>query len=324
MTIRSRLFTRADLAVLLEFISAVAAARAQSVYLMTSDVAWRLPGSAPKDNVRLWFDDAGLAGYVWFEPATAMEFDVRDDLGFGHPCVREMLEWSESRRREYPPAYPRFIDLESMEAWTNEIMQPRAPQSDDGLCLTTMAFEHDASRVAFLEANGFRATRHFMPDYRRNLENPIPSSTLPDGMRLRHVTDADLDERVAVHRASWLRSTWSSDTYRKIRSNPVYDAELDIVLETPDGTFASYCICWLDRKTGVGSYEPVGTRADWRGRGVGREIIYEGFRRLRAKGMRAARVGTAGFNGPAQALYESCGFERIGTCRTFLKVVDGS
>jgi len=28
---------------------------------------------------------------------------------------------------------------------------------------------------------------------------------------------------------------------------------------------------------------------------------------------------TAGFDTPAQALYESCGFVRVGTCRTYLK-----
>ena len=37
--------------------------------------------------------------------------------------------------------------------------------------------------------------------------------------------------------------------------------------------------------------------------------------------MQKARVGTAGFNAPAQALYESCGFERVGTLRTFMKVL---
>ncbi len=37
---------------------------------MTNDVAWRLPGSTPERNLRLWYDDAGLAGYAWFEPET--------------------------------------------------------------------------------------------------------------------------------------------------------------------------------------------------------------------------------------------------------------
>ncbi len=320
MAIAARVFTRSDLSALLAFVSHVAVTRAPCpIYMMSSDVAWRLPGSAPKDNLRLWFDDAGIAGYVWFEPTTGMEFDIRDDLGYAHSLAAEMLAWSEARRRAFAPAYPRFVDLTSMDEWTNEINRPRAAQPDDGLCLTAMAFDSDASRVAFLAANGFQPTRHFMPDYRRDLNAPVPPSRLGRGMRLRHVTDDDLDERVACHRASWLRSMWSMDTYRRIRESAVYDPELDIVLETSDGTFAGYCICWTDLESGIGSYEPVGTRAEWRGRGVGREIIHEGFRRLRAKGMLTARVGTAGFNAPAQLLYESCGFQRIGTCRTFIK-----
>src|SRR6185295_10084453 len=109
------------------------------------------------------------------------------------------------------------------------------------------AFDEDVERVALLTANGYRPTQHFMPDYRRDLRAPLPNANLPDGMRLRHVTEDDLEARVAVHRASWLRSSWSMDTYRKIRASAVYDPELDIVLEASDGTFAAYCICWADR-----------------------------------------------------------------------------
>ncbi len=315
-------FARGDLPQLHAFISANAVARAPvPIYLMTSDVAWRLPGSGAKENLRLWRDEAGLAGFVWFEPTTGMEFDLRYDLDYDDAVASDMLAWAEARRGEFAPAYPRFVDLRSMDEWSEEILHPRAPAADGHRYLTTMAFDEDVRRVAFLNANGYRPTQHFMPDYRRDLETSIPPANLPDGMRLRHVTEADLDERVAVHRASWLRSTWSMETYRKIRASEVYDPELDIVLEAGDGSFAAYCICWADPIAGVGSYEPVGTRPEWRGKGVGREVIYEGFRRLKAKGMGAARVGTAGFNAPAQALYESCGFVRVGTCRTFMKVI---
>jgi ribosomal protein S18 acetylase RimI-like enzyme len=288
---------------------------------MTSDVAWRLPGAGAKDNLRLWRDEAGLAGFVWFEPTTGMEFDLRHDLDYDSPIALDMLEWAEARRRAFDPAYPRFVDLKSMQEWSEEILHPRAPSAGGRRYLTTMAFEEDAARVAFLTASGYRATQHFMPDYRRDLQTVIPDSDLPDGMRLRHVTDADLDARVAVHRASWLRSSWSMDTYLNVRASDVYDPELDIVLEARAGSFAAYCICWADRIARVGSYEPVGTRPEWRGKGIGREVIYEGFRRLKAIGMRAARVGTAGFNAPAQALYESCGFVKVATCRTFIKQI---
>jgi Predicted acetyltransferase len=315
-------FTRTDLPQLNAFISANAVARAPvPIYLMTSDVAWRLPGAGAKENLRLWRDDDGLAGFVWFEPTTGMEFDLRHDLDYDDVIASDMLAWAEARRREFEPAYPRFIDLKSMDEWSEEILHPRAPMADGRRCLATAAFDEDGRRVAFLHANGYRATQHFMPDYRRDLQIPIPPAILPDGMRLRHVTEADFDERVEVHRASWLRSTWSVDTYLKIRASDAYDPDLDIVLEAHDGSFAAYCICWADRTAGVGSYEPVGTRPEWRGKGVGREVIYEGLRRLKSKGMRAARVGTAGFNAPAQALYESCGFFCVGSCRTFMKVI---
>lgn len=322
MTFSAHQFTRDDLPRLNAFISANAAAHAPApVYLMTSDVAWRMPGSGPKQNVRLWHDASGLAGFVWFEPYTGMEFDIRHDLGYDHPIAADMLAWSDARRREFEPAYPRFVDLRSMDEWSEEILNPRVRPADGLRYLTTAAFDADTARVALLTANGYRATEHYMPDYRRDLHAPIPPTRLDGALRLRHVTGADLEARVAVHRASWLRSSWSLETYLKVRASDVYDPELDIVLDTGDGSFASYCICWADAVSGVGSYEPVGTRPEWRGKGVAREVIYEGLGRLKAKGMRYARVGTAGFNAPAQALYESCGFVRVGKCRTFMKVV---
>ena len=121
-----------------------------------------------------------------------------------------------------------------------------------------------------------------------------------------------------MHRAAWTGSQFDVSRYEETRARPEYREELDIVLEE-EGVFGSYCICWADQHSGVGHFEPVGTRADWRGKGAGRSVILEGLRRLKEAGMRWARVSTAGFNAPAQALYESCGFEQAGVERTFMK-----
>ncbi len=68
-TTSSRPFAQEHLSDLLAFVSIDAGARIPGApYLMTNDVAWRLPGSTPERNLRLWYDDAGLAGYAWFEP----------------------------------------------------------------------------------------------------------------------------------------------------------------------------------------------------------------------------------------------------------------
>jgi ribosomal protein S18 acetylase RimI-like enzyme len=323
-----RTFRRIDLDALLRFIEANAEARGdRSTYLMPSDVVWRLPGAGSKENLALWRDkDPDLAqapelvGYAWFEPDTGVEFDLRADRSFDVSLATEMLAWAETRRCQLPDAYPRFIELTSMDQWAEEIRKPRAAQVADGRWLTTIALERDQPRIDFLEAHEFTATEHFAPDYRRDLNQPIASPQLAAGHRLRGVTDADLDERVAVHRAAWSGSSYDATRHRRIQESPGYDPQLDIVLETADGRFASYCIVWVDA-VGVGSFEPVGTRPEWRGQGVGREIILEGLRRLKAKGMHSARVSTAGFNAPAQRLYESCGFERIDTARTYLKCI---
>jgi ribosomal protein S18 acetylase RimI-like enzyme len=211
-----------------------------------------------------------------------------------------------------------------MEAWARAVLDPRRPAPGDGRWLTIAAFESDAARVAALEARGYRSTRHFAPDYRFDLRGEIPAPALPAGMHVRDLadTDADLAERVATHRDSWVGSSWSLARYGEIREGAVYGAELDLVVDVGDGTFANCCICWADPLSGVGSFEPVGTRPAWRGKGVTRALIFEGLRRLKAKGMHTARVGTAGFNAPAQALYEGCGFERTGTVRTFMRDLD--
>lgn len=58
-------FTREILPEVLDFVSGNARARwPQQTYLMTSDVAWQFPGSAPKDNIRIWKDEYGIAGYA--------------------------------------------------------------------------------------------------------------------------------------------------------------------------------------------------------------------------------------------------------------------
>lgn len=319
----SRSFARADLPELLALVSQTAHARLPGpAYLMTSDVAWRLPGSAPRENLRLWHDASGLAGFVWFDAPTGFDFELRADLGCADPIAVDMLAWAEARRRELPPAYPRFVDLQSMDEWQDEVRQPRPAAPDDGLCLTAVAFESDGVRIDLLERHGYRPTRHFQPDYRRPLDETVPAPRLEPGQRLRHTGPGDLEQRVACHRDAWLGSSYDRAQHEAVCSSAVYDPELDIVLETEDGQFASYCICWTDPQVGVGSFEPVGTRPAWRGKGVGREVIHEGLRRLRDRGMHGARVSTAGFNTPAQGLYRSCGFAQIDTLRTFLKRLD--
>ncbi len=304
---------------MLAFASATAAGRPDAVYLLPGDIAWREPSAT---DVQLWYDNVGLAGYAWFEPLTGVEFDLRPDLSWDGPVASAILDRAEAQRRTLPEAYPWLVDLLNMEEWAEAVAHPKQPQPGDGLWLTAIASEKDTARVEALRARGFEATRHFQPEYRFDLSGEIPAPELPDGYRVRHVREGELEERVATHRDAWVGSSWTLERYLDLRKSPAYDPELDLVVETPEGGFASCCICWADPGSGMGMFEPVGTRPSARGKGVTRAMIHEGFRRLRARGITVALEGTAGFNHPAQALYEGAGYIRTGSKRTFMKRLD--
>jgi ribosomal protein S18 acetylase RimI-like enzyme len=65
---------------------------------------------------------------------------------------------------------------------------------------------------------------------------------------------------------------------------------------------------WPDDENGVALFEPVGTRADFRRRGLGAAVCTFGLQRLHEEGMRQAIVCCD--TEPACALYESLGFRR--------------
>jgi len=100
-------------------------------------------------------------------------------------------------------------------------------------------------------------------------------------------------------------------SYRRLRTAPGYDPALDIVAARPDGSFDSYCICWFDAASGTGLFEPVGTHPAHRRKGLGRAVMLEGLRRLRAFGAESALITYIGGNEPAARLYESVGFEAV-------------
>jgi ribosomal protein S18 acetylase RimI-like enzyme len=283
----------ADVNLLVDFARAGTAARwPDSTYWHVGDIVWRLFQNTdvdPCQNIRLWIDDAGLAGVGWFEPPSHFEFDVRPNTGPG--VTTEIIEWAQARAED------------------------RGSRHIEASRLSTAALGGDEVRVPILERAGFVPIERHGVRMRRGFTSPIPESVVPDGMRLRHATDADVTERAGIHRDAW--SVWgpsrvTAEAYRRLRAAPGYRADLDIVVETQNGRFASYCICWVDVANGVGEFEPLGTRPEFTRRGLARAVIFEGLRRMRHLRMHTALVQTANINVGALALYTSCGFEIVG------------
>jgi ribosomal protein S18 acetylase RimI-like enzyme len=302
----------ADLHRLIEFAQQTTGARwPGSTYMKAGDVVWMLftPGFDPSENIRLWFDGDGLVAYAWFEPPLSVDFDIRPEALPDDLLPEEILRWAEERRRNL-----RRLDKET-------ISKAYAMLGEN--TISTKALESDQQRIAFLLRNGYTRTDRFHVLYSRRLvEAPIAQLELGAGLRLRHATDADLDARVDVHRDAW--SVWGNskvtvETYRRLRSAPLYDPELDVVLEDDAGKFLSYCIGWLDAANGIGHFEPVGCRPDSTGRGYARAVTLEGMRRMQARGLHTALVATESINQRARVLYPSCGFVEVDRAHYYVK-----
>ena len=101
-------------------------------------------------------------------------------------------------------------------------------------------------------------------------------------------------------------SYWAE--YAKFISSAVYHGERDLFVRSPDNQGASACAIWFDPVNAVGLFEPVGTHPDFQGKGLGKAVMAEGMRRMKAAGMRRAIVGFDPNNAAALALYTSMGF----------------
>ena len=95
--------------------------------------------------------------------------------------------------------------------------------------------------------------------------------------------------------------------------------DLDAVVEAPDGTFAAFTMCWLDRAAQLGYFEPVGTHPDHQRRGLGKAVNTHGLRLLQAAGARDAMVYSDSATAASNALYQSVGFREIARHRAYAR-----
>lgn len=246
-------------------------------------------------TTRLWFaDDGELIGFSW--PG-----DGQADL-LVHPrhpaLVDEMLDWAEADWRATGAA------------------------GQGPLTFTTRSFDGDADRVARLRARGYQRQERALIYRGQSLAGALPEPPIPAGYTVRNMGgEEDLDRRVAVHRAAFAPSRMTTVKHRAVMASQTYRPELDLFAVAPDGSFASYCIIWFDTANRIGVFEPVGTHPDHQRRGLGKAVLAEGLRRLRALGAQRAFVGSNHTNVASNALYESVGFRLVDEDHAWTKTV---
>jgi ribosomal protein S18 acetylase RimI-like enzyme len=241
------------------------------------DVAWGIrqhEGREGEWRIRLWVDDGEVVAW------SLLKADGRDKL----EC-------------QVHPDHMHLLD---------EILAVPAAR-------VAYAFEDDVEMRAALERHGFtepeESPMHFNVC---TLDAAPPLPDLPAGFRYRTVSEADVPERVAIHREVWSSperpSRVTESSFAHVRAEWPYRASLDCAVEAPDGRFAAYALLWPDDANGVGELEPVGVRDEFRRRGLGAAVCTFALRRWYEEGGREAIVYCA--TDAACALYESIGFCR--------------
>ncbi len=227
-------------------------------------------------SVRLWFVGDRLAAFSW-PSGTALDFVT-------HPEHRE-------------------LEAAILDDWVGG-------QANRTVTLSVSTLESDAPRIVALRERGFVSVGRAHNVRAQTLDDLPPSLPPPDGYAVRAFAgEKEIASRVAAHRSAFHPSRMTIEKHRRAMASPLYRQDLDLVAVAPDGQIASYALIWFDEVHRSGLFEPVGTHAAHRRRGLSRCVIQEGLRRLRALGATQAYVNSNVDNSASNALYAACGFE---------------
>ncbi|MFN8375521.1 MAG: GNAT family N-acetyltransferase [Anaerolineae bacterium] len=280
-----------------------------SGYIHIGDLNWWAYYITPRHNTMnetafIWEDDNGaVLGWSLLSPHYNT-FDV-----FVHPSERN------GQRRE------------QMLLWTEARMAEVQRQRGKDHLVVGFLWQDDEVWINMLAKHNYALdAEESVYVYMVHPLEDIPQPTVPDGFTVRSVCgEEDAEARAEVHRASWARpgfeSYMSTERYRAFMQAPDYRPELDVVAAAPDGRFAASAMMWLDAENALGHYEPVGTNPEFRRMGLGKAVLWEGLRRVKALGAREATVMPIESDPVAMALYTSAGFEPKNRSLTYSKTI---
>jgi len=273
-------------------------------YVHVGDLNWWLFYGEPDTpyHVYLWQPDPSGEPVAWALFSPFRTFDV-----FTHPTAIT----AEQR-----------LD---MFTWAEETLSAMLRAAGAQRMSTVWISERDSAAITHLTAHGFQCSQDRITYMVRTLGDLRATPPLPPGFEIRAVAGEHEAETRAAAQYAAFDSSWDMARYvaryRRFMQSPVYDPELDLIAVDPEGRVAAFCICWLDEVNRAGHFEPVGTRAAFRRRGLGKAVVWEGLRRMKARGMETATVCPESDSPAAVGLYESMDFRPVHDLWTFFRLL---
>ena len=174
--------------------------------------------------------------------------------------------------------------------------------------LQVLAREDDHEQLVLLGESGFSPTvdrsgiTWMDAAARPAIEAP------PDGFRV-------VDRASRGDRPHPMRARNGDEVEARLRQCSLYQPELDLAIDDPDGDPAGYALFWFDPTTAVGLLEPMRVHERYQRRGLARVLLTEGLARLAAMGARRNKVGFV--TDAARNLYVGAGFTVTAPVRAF-------
>lgn len=256
---------------------------------------WRYICEDNPDNIQtaqIWEDSTRkIIGFAWL-----------NDDGADYVCHHQhreletsMLNWVEQQRLRLKPA--------DSVIWVNRIH----------------IFDCDRQRQDIAQRRGYERTEQLSYYGKRDLSVSIPLTILPEGYLSRSISDSkDIEQRAALHEIAAGGSMITGAQYKTMMNQALsYRQDLDLVVTTLEGQIVAFCTAWFDARNQVGVFEPLGCHPNYRRKGLTRNLLYEGMRRLKRLGATAVFVSHGGLTSeeetdPALELNASVGFHRVG------------
>jgi len=246
------------------------------------------------DNVSLWFDDDQqlVAWAVLQTPFWEIDYVC-------HPKAeldlhQEILAWADQRAQII------INTTYGHPAWFINV------------------FSGQANRIHDLEQAGFKCQSYVGADslskvlMRRSVQTAVKIYKPPAGFIVRSLAGTnEVKDYVELHQSVFETKNMTVDWRMRTLQHPDYKPDLDIVVESPDGSLGAFCVCWLDEHSQDGRVEPLGCHKDFRRYALGRVALSEGLHRLQSLGTRNILVETDNFRNTAFKLYESFDFKVI-------------
>lgn len=201
-------------------------------------------------------------------------------------------------------------DYASLDGEIIEWIEEHSAEQGHGERLSIITLEGNPAREEALRARGFDKGRIYGILRLHDTKTPIKECRLPDGFKIRSVDPKkDLQELAQAVRIVFGHGEWfNEDVLRALSRATFYHRDLDLVAVNGSGAISSFCTFRLDEPSGITELEPMGTLPAYRGLGIAKTILNEGFRRLASHNPTLLYIGGAANTPAANKLYEATGF----------------